>query len=57
MFEQRGRVYVGEMTFWPMFGCYKGEGQNKLGAFLDFDRTTFKPPIYQKLPRIERTDW
>jgi hypothetical protein len=57
MLQQNGRVYVGEMTFWPMFGCYKGEGQKKLGALLDFDRTTFKPPIYQKLPRIERTDW
>jgi poly-gamma-glutamate capsule biosynthesis protein CapA/YwtB (metallophosphatase superfamily) len=51
MFQQKGRVYVGEMTFWPMFGCYKGEGQKKLGALLDFDRTTFKHPIYHKLPR------
>lgn len=25
------RIYVGEMTFWPMAGLYKGEGQKKLG--------------------------
>ncbi len=47
LFESQGRVYAGELTFWPMFGCYKGEGQKTLGALLDFDRTTFKAPIYQ----------
>lgn len=51
MFEEKGKIYLGEMTFWPMYGCYKGDGQKKLGALLDFDRTSFKPPIYHKLPR------
>lgn len=31
--------YAGEMTFWPMGGYYKGEGQKILGKALDFDRT------------------
>jgi len=43
------QIYVGEMTFWPMAGCYKGEGQKKLGKYLDFDRTTFKPFLLSQL--------
>jgi hypothetical protein len=43
LFCSGGNIYAGEMTFWPMMGCYKGEGQKKLGKLLDFDRTTFKP--------------
>jgi hypothetical protein len=48
------RVYVGELTFFPYFGAYKGIGQQKAGVLLDFDRTSFKPPIYHKLPRLGR---
>lgn len=43
------KIYAGEMTFWPMAGHYKGEGQKVLGAFLDFDRTTFLPCIVHQL--------
>ena len=43
------RVYTGEMTFWPMGGHYKGEGQKKLGQLLDFDRTTYKPFLLPEL--------
>lgn len=28
-----GRVSAGEMTFWPMAGCYKGEGQKSSACF------------------------
>lgn len=45
-------IYAGEMTFWPMAGHYKGEGQKKMGKYLDFDRTTFKPFI---LPALEKS--
>ena len=31
------KIYVGEMTYFPMYGCYKGEGQKELGKLLDFD--------------------
>jgi hypothetical protein len=51
MFCSNGKVYAGEMTFWPMFGCYKGKGQKKLGQLLDFDRTSFKAPIYHTLQK------
>jgi hypothetical protein len=45
------KIYSGEMTFWPMAGCYKGDGQKILGKLLDFDRTTFKSPIYKQLKK------
>lgn len=51
LFLSGNHIYVGEMTFWPMAGHYKGEGQKRLGKFLDFDRTTFKSVA---LPRLER---
>lgn len=44
-----GRILVGELTFFPLMGCYKGEGQQKLGQLLDFDRTTFKPFLLKEL--------
>ena len=51
MFCSKNKIYVGEMTFWPMAGHYKGQGQKKLGQYLDFDRTTYKPCI---LPELEK---
>lgn len=45
-----GRILVGEMTFWPMAGHYKGRGQKSIGQLLDFDRTTFKPFL---IPALE----
>lgn len=46
------KIYVGELTFYPLMGCYRGEGQKILGKYLDFDRTTFKPFI---LPELEKS--
>lgn len=43
------KAYVGEMTFWPMSGHYKGDGQKKLGQLLDFSRTTYKPFLLPEL--------
>ena len=43
------RILVGEMTFWPMAGHYKGKGQKAIGQLLDFDRTTFKPFLIPSL--------
>ena len=45
------RIYVGEMTFWPMAGLYKGDGQKTIGRFLDFDRNSYKPFL---IPELER---
>jgi len=51
MFLLNNRIYAGEMTFTPYMGFYRGNGQKKLGQLLDFDRTTFREPIYKKLRR------
>lgn len=45
MYLAVGKLYVGELTFYPWMGCYKGEGQRRLGQLLDFDRTSYKPPF------------
>jgi hypothetical protein len=49
LFCNAEKIYAGEMTFWPMGGHYKGEGQKKLGQLLDFDRTTYKPFLLPQL--------
>lgn len=49
LFCTDAKIYAGEMTFWPMGGHYKGEGQKKLGQLLDFDRTTYKPFLLPEL--------
>jgi TupA-like ATPgrasp len=49
LFCSGDKIYAGELTFWPMAGCYKGEGQKKLGKFLDFDRSTYKPFVISQL--------
>jgi hypothetical protein len=46
-----GRIYAGEMTFWPSGGVYHGDGQKRLGPLLDFDRTTVQPFL---LPELDR---
>lgn len=51
LYLHRGRVFVGEMMFWPRAGFYKGEGQKKLGQLLDFDRSTCKPFLLAELER------
>jgi hypothetical protein len=45
------KIFVGELTFYPMAGHYKGEGQKKFGKYLDFDQRTFKPFL---IPELER---
>jgi len=49
LYRSSNGILVGEMTFWPMQGVYKGDGQRILGQMLDFDLTTFKPPIVNSL--------
>lgn len=54
LFCTEDRIYTGEMTFWPMAGCYKGNGQKALGRFLDFDRSTYKALLLPNLERVNR---
>ncbi len=49
LYSIKGKVYVGEMTFFPGGGAYPGEGQALYGKMLDFDRETVLPPIVPSL--------
>lgn len=49
MFNVDGRVVAGEMTFFPLFGCYKSKGQVVLGKLLDFDRSKVRPLLSAKM--------
>jgi hypothetical protein len=51
LFNINNRIIVGEMTFWPMAGAYKSNGQRALGQLIDFDRVSFKPPILHKIKK------
>ena len=44
----KGAILFGEMTFFPYGGFYHGRGQVLLGNYLDFDRSTTKPPIFDR---------
>ena len=45
LFLEKGRIYTGELTFFPFKGCYKGDGQLILSSQLDFDRVKVKPVV------------
>ena len=38
-------VLVGELTFYPRAGFYRGPGQRSLGRFMMFNVETFRPPV------------
>jgi TupA-like ATPgrasp len=46
------RIVVGEMTFFPLMGCYRSADQKPLGQLLDFDRRSAKPPICGQKPGV-----
>jgi len=49
MYCSGNSIYIGELTFFPYFGMYSGEGQKKVGSLLDFSRDTFKDPLINRL--------
>jgi hypothetical protein len=49
LYFSRGRIYVGEMTFWPMAGVFDGEARKTIDKYFDFDRSTYKPHIIPQL--------
>lgn len=46
-YNVNGKIYIGELTFFPLSGCYKGLGQKKLGVLMNFDRSTYKNMVTQ----------
>lgn len=47
-------VKFGELTLHPLAGCYRGQGEIELGKRMDFDRSTFRPPIYRRMAKAPR---
>jgi hypothetical protein len=45
LYTNQNKVYVGEMTFWPYGGIYKGEDQKKISELIKFDNSTFLKPL------------
>ena len=46
MFLIDKKIFIGELTFYPLMGCYKGSGQQTLGKMLPLDTTTKKELVY-----------
>jgi hypothetical protein len=49
LFSDGSRIIAGEMTFFPLYGCYKSKGQVSLGKLMTFDRSTVRKPIYSSI--------
>lgn len=43
LYSSEGRVYFGELTFWPKAGCYRTKDEPRFGAMLNIDMS-FKRP-------------
>jgi hypothetical protein len=41
LYNSNNKIYVGEITFWPYAGIYKGEDQKKISELIDLDNKTF----------------
>lgn len=45
LYSSNNKIYVGEITFWPYAGIYKGEDQKRISELIPFDNTSFLDPI------------
>lgn len=45
LYSSEGRVYFGELTFWPKAGCYKTKDEPAFGAMLDIDMSFRREPL------------
>ena len=45
LYSVKGRIYFGELTFFPRGGYYPGVGQKTLGKLLEFDTSTVTKPV------------
>lgn len=52
LFASGSKIYFGEMTFFPLMGCYRSLDQKSLGMKINFDRTTYKPLITPSLEKL-----
>ena len=52
LYDYDGRVVFGELTFWPLAGCYKTRDETRFGAMLEIDTANKRPVIHDL-----RSDW
>lgn len=45
LYNIQNEPYLGELTFFPLMGCYRGKGQKILGKRMKFSRKIFMDPI------------
>ena len=43
LYNIRGKIFFGELTFFPKAGMYPGKDQEQFGAYLNFDRSHVRP--------------
>lgn len=48
LFQHSDRPVFGELTFWPLSGCYKTKDESVFGTMLNFD-TSFRRPTIHRL--------
>ena len=49
LYEYRNRAIFGELTFWPLGGCYKTQDESVFGSMLSFDTTFRRPTIHNAI--------
>lgn len=49
LYEYRNRPIFGELTFWPLGGCYKTEDESVFGSMLNFDTSLSRPIIHHQI--------
>jgi hypothetical protein len=52
LYNSAAGIHVGELTFYPLSGYYKTEGQKELGRRLEFDRTAVMPSVLGELESV-----
>lgn len=55
LYNVNNRIIFGELTFFPMSGCYVSPDLSSFGDLIDFDFYTYKLPIsaMSALPTVE----
>ena len=49
LYQYKDRAIFGELTFWPLAGCYKTQDQPVFGSMLSFDTSFTRPIIHNPI--------
>lgn len=53
LYTTNNKIYVGELTFYPLAGCINADGQREAGKLINFDRSQVKPAVLNKLESVK----